>query len=161
MTAFRPMFAASVTSSWFPEFPAATTFAVAKVTGFVLLIRSSGVACFTGNVGALRIWEWKKQATNYTNDVLMVFSFASPWFVELRQEQVTEGELTIIGCLMASIEESKALAPRDALSSTLLTVINNEETLATMSWNEDKSPCKNACNHSQQHFSYKVFVFIQ
>ena len=53
--------------------------------------------------------------------------------MELRQEQVTEGELTIIDCLMASIEESKALAPRDALSSTLLTVINNEETLATMS----------------------------
>ena len=59
---------------------------------------------------------------------------------------------------MASIEESKALAPRDALSSTLLTVINNEETLATMSWNEDKSPCKNACKHSQQHLSYKATV---
>jgi hypothetical protein len=33
------------------------------------------------------------------------------------------------------MEESKALAPRDVLSSTLLTVINKDETLEIMSYN--------------------------
>ena len=38
---------------------------------------------------------------------------------------------------MASMEESKALAPRDVLSSTLLTVINKDETLEIMSYNNE------------------------
>jgi hypothetical protein len=35
------------------------------------------------------------------------------------------------------MEESKALAPRDVLSSTLLTVINKDETLEIMSYNNE------------------------
>ena len=50
VTASLPRLAAAAMSSWLPELPAATTFAVAKVTGFVLRMRSSGVASFTGNV---------------------------------------------------------------------------------------------------------------
>ena len=54
VTAFLPIFAAAAISSWLPELPAATTFAVAKVTGLVLLMRSSGVASLTANVGEFR-----------------------------------------------------------------------------------------------------------
>ena len=57
VTAFRPMFAAAAISSWLPELPAATTFAVAKVTGLVLRMRSSGVASLAAIVGEFRIWE--------------------------------------------------------------------------------------------------------
>ena len=57
VTAFLPKFAAAAISSWLPELPAATTFAVAKVTGFVLRMRSSGDASFTAMVGELRTCE--------------------------------------------------------------------------------------------------------
>src|SRR6218665_1375634 len=45
--AFRPMFAATITSSCLQELPAATALAVAKVIGFVASISSSGVSFFS------------------------------------------------------------------------------------------------------------------
>lgn len=45
--AFRPMFAATITSSCLHELPAATALAVAKVIGFVASISSSGVSFFS------------------------------------------------------------------------------------------------------------------
>ena len=45
----RPTLAAWTTSSCLPELPAATAFAVARVTPFVALIKSSGVAILSGS----------------------------------------------------------------------------------------------------------------
>lgn len=59
--ALRPMLAQMMTSSWRPEFPAATALAVAVVIGLVSRIRSSAVAFFSGKVPASYDYERKHQ----------------------------------------------------------------------------------------------------
>lgn len=59
--ALRPMLAATITSSWFPELPAATALVVAVVIGLVYWIRSSAVAFLSGMLDESYTWMTKKR----------------------------------------------------------------------------------------------------